>query len=121
MMAFGKKHKTDEPNIEEFNMTDEQIDEINAEVNAEQLEEGMVISRDTESEKKPLSPEEAAEKEMRDEEDMWVKSKDYTQYQDDSPAAEEYTAETEADEYEQTMVDSPDKNNHVVDENDDRG
>ena len=54
------KHKWEEPNLEAVNMTDEQLDEINAEVDAEALEEGMVISRAIDSETKPLTTEEQA-------------------------------------------------------------
>ena len=112
------KHKWEEPNLEAVNMTDEQLDEINAEVDAEALEEGMVISRDVDSETKPLTTEEQAEKEARNEEDMWVKSKERDAISGHSPM-DEYAAEREADEYEQTMVDSSDdESNHVVDEDD---
>ncbi len=86
--------------------TNEQIDDINAEVSAEQAEEAMVISRDTTSEEKPISPQRAANKEARALEDMMVRSRDHSS---DSIIDDEEIAESEAGNYEDTMVESDDQ------------
>ena len=51
----------------EQSMTDEQLDEVNAEVAAEEEEEAMVISRDPRSDDKTYDAEAIAEKESKEE------------------------------------------------------
>ncbi len=95
-------------------MTDEQIDEVNAEVAAEEEEEAMVISRDPESDEMPLDAEKVARKEADEEEDMMVESDDIPQNPIVTPSQEEAEAQEEASEYEDTIVDSDEEGEKKV-------
>lgn len=91
----------------EKHFTAEQMDEINAEVAAALTEDGMVISRDPEP-TKIFTPEEQAEKDASDEEDMMVISRNEDEFEPHCEVMKEIKAYMEAGVMEDAMEDSTD-------------